>query len=118
MRRFMSITPQANSCSERMVFPIWKGQHSLNLMLPKEDRKAMLLRIYNDETPLTDTSKDRFKTHAEAAPDPADTVMDDQEQNLPAADTPDGSAEVGGSGDEKDGGVALTEGEIVGELAQ
>ena len=33
-------------------------------MLPKEDRKAMLLRIYNDSSPLMDHSKDRFKTYA------------------------------------------------------
>jgi multisite-specific tRNA:(cytosine-C5)-methyltransferase len=26
--------------------------HSLNLMLPKEERRAMLLRIFNDDTPL------------------------------------------------------------------
>lgn len=29
-------------------------------MLPKEDRKAMLLRLFNDDSPLTDHSKDRF----------------------------------------------------------
>lgn len=38
--------------SERMVFPLWKSIHSLNLMMPKEDRKAMLLRLFNDDTPL------------------------------------------------------------------
>lgn len=31
-------------------------------MLPKEDRKAMLLRLYNEDTPLQDHSKDRFNT--------------------------------------------------------
>jgi multisite-specific tRNA:(cytosine-C5)-methyltransferase len=39
-----------------MVFPLWKSLHSLNLMLPKEDRKALLLRLYNDETPLVNLS--------------------------------------------------------------
>ena len=29
-------------------------------MLPKEDRSAMLLRLYNDNSPLMDHSKDRF----------------------------------------------------------
>lgn len=38
--------------SERMALPLWKSVHSLNLMLPKEDRSAMLLRIFNDTTPL------------------------------------------------------------------
>ncbi|KAI9811081.1 MAG: hypothetical protein M1827_005663 [Pycnora praestabilis] len=46
---------------ERMVLPLWRSLHSLNLMLPKEDRKALLLRLYNDSTPLMDHSKDRFK---------------------------------------------------------
>lgn len=40
---------------ERMTLPLWKSFHSLNLMLPKEDRSAMLLRIYNDTTPLVNT---------------------------------------------------------------
>ena len=38
--------------SERMALPLWKSIHSLNLMLPKEDRAAMLLRIFNDSSPL------------------------------------------------------------------
>ncbi|KAJ4149627.1 tRNA (cytosine-5-)-methyltransferase ncl1 [Fusarium falciforme] len=38
--------------AERMALPIWKSIHSLNLMLPKEDRSAMLLRIFNDTSPL------------------------------------------------------------------
>ena len=46
--------------SERIVLPLWRSLHSLNLMLPKEDRKAMLLRLYNDDSPLMDHSKDRF----------------------------------------------------------
>lgn len=38
--------------NEHMALPLWKSFQSLNLMLPKEDRSAMLLRIYNDTTPL------------------------------------------------------------------
>lgn len=38
--------------NERMVFPLWKSIMSLNLMLPKEERKAMLLRLFNDSTEL------------------------------------------------------------------
>jgi multisite-specific tRNA:(cytosine-C5)-methyltransferase len=38
--------------NERMVFPLWKSIQSLNLMLPKEERKAMLLRLFNDSTEL------------------------------------------------------------------
>ncbi|KAL9602247.1 MAG: hypothetical protein Q9219_001971 [cf. Caloplaca sp. 3 TL-2023] len=46
--------------SERTVLPLWRSLHSLNLMLPKEDRKAMLLRLFNEITPLQDHSKERF----------------------------------------------------------
>ena len=38
--------------TERMVFPLWKSIQSLNLMLPKEERKAMLLRLFNDGSDL------------------------------------------------------------------
>lgn len=48
--------------TERMALPLWKSFHSLNLMLPKEDRSAMLLRIYNDTTPLVNVMlKDKQK---------------------------------------------------------
>ena len=46
--------------SQRMTLPVWRSLHSLNLMLPKEDRRAMLLRLYDDESPLKDSSKERF----------------------------------------------------------
>ena len=40
-----------------MAFPLWKSLHSLNLMLPKEERKALLLRLFNDETPLVNLTQ-------------------------------------------------------------
>lgn len=43
--------------SEAMVLPLWRSLHSLNLMLPKEERRAMLLRIFNDSTPLINTTQ-------------------------------------------------------------
>lgn len=48
---------EEDGLSERMVFPLWKSITSLNLMLPKEDRRAMLLRLFNDDTPLVNLSK-------------------------------------------------------------
>ena len=48
-----------------MVFPLWKSLQSLNLMLPKEERKALLLRLFNDETPLVNlTQKQKNATVA------------------------------------------------------
>ncbi|KAL5594700.1 hypothetical protein BROUX41_001616 [Berkeleyomyces rouxiae] len=46
---------------EPMVLPLWKSFSSLNLMLPKEDRAAMLLRLFNDNTPLVNNSLQRQK---------------------------------------------------------
>ncbi|KAF2480163.1 S-adenosyl-L-methionine-dependent methyltransferase [Neohortaea acidophila] len=37
---------------EPLTLPLWRSMHSLNLMLPKEERKAMLLRIFNEDTEL------------------------------------------------------------------
>ncbi|KAL2889594.1 Multisite-specific tRNA (cytosine-C(5))-methyltransferase [Ceratocystis lukuohia] len=46
---------------EPMVLPLWKSISSLNLMLPKEDRAAMLLRLFNDNSPLVNNSLLRQK---------------------------------------------------------
>lgn len=37
---------------EPLTLPLWRSMHSVNLMLPKEDRKAMLLRIFNEDVEL------------------------------------------------------------------
>ncbi|TQS37428.1 hypothetical protein Golomagni_02099 [Golovinomyces magnicellulatus] len=42
--------------TERMVLPLWRSASSVNLMLAKEDRTAMLLRMFNDTTPLINHS--------------------------------------------------------------
>ena len=62
--------------TERMVLPLWKSVHSLNLMLPKEDRSAMLLRIYNDTSPVvnqalnqTRKSKESLEDHSSTKPE-------------------------------------------------
>lgn len=62
---------------ETLVLPLWRSLHSLNLMLPKEDRKAMLLRLYNDDSPLMDHSKDRYISSAEKLNGDAQRVDDD-----------------------------------------
>jgi multisite-specific tRNA:(cytosine-C5)-methyltransferase len=46
---------------ERIVIPLWRSLHSLNLMLAKEDRTAMLLRIFNDSTPLVNNHPSKNK---------------------------------------------------------
>ena len=51
--------------TERMVLPLWRSLFSLNLMLAKEDRTAMLLRIFNDTTPLVNNHKGNHPTSPE-----------------------------------------------------
>ncbi|KAK4542013.1 hypothetical protein LTR36_007213 [Oleoguttula mirabilis] len=41
---------------EALTLPLWRSLHSLNLMLPKEDRKAMLLRIFDEDVELINHS--------------------------------------------------------------
>ncbi|KAI9710624.1 MAG: hypothetical protein M1812_007389 [Candelaria pacifica] len=59
---------------ERIVLPLWRSLHSLNLMLPKEDRKAMLLRLYDDDSDLVDSAKDRLAKKQDEAETPSDDV--------------------------------------------
>lgn len=70
--------------SERMVFPLWRSLHSVNLMLPKEDRRAMLLRIFNEETPLVNTTSKRQAIENNSAVPPTTTTEEQtiQEENV------------------------------------
>lgn len=48
-----------NGFDESLTLPLWRSIHSLNLMLPKEERKAMLLRIFDEECELINHSAHR-----------------------------------------------------------
>ncbi|KAF7717147.1 Uncharacterized protein PECH_003995 [Penicillium ucsense] len=65
--------------NERMVLPLWRSLHSINLMLPKEDRRAMLLRIFNDSTPVNNHN---VKTQKPSNKDAQTVVEVDQEVEL------------------------------------
>lgn len=59
-----------------MILPLWRSLHSLNLMLPKEDRRALLLRLFDDDTPLVNTTLKREQEKATRdadTPPPSDT---------------------------------------------
>ncbi|PHH54173.1 Multisite-specific tRNA:(cytosine-C(5))-methyltransferase trm4b [Ceratocystis fimbriata CBS 114723] len=87
---------------EPMVLPLWKSISSLNLMLPKEDRAAMLLRLFNDNSPLVNNSLLRQKniqkqqeeeakskkTEAEAGAEAIPAIEEDI--NVEDAPTPEG----------------------------
>jgi multisite-specific tRNA:(cytosine-C5)-methyltransferase len=57
---------------ERLVIPLWRSLHSLNLMLAKEDRTALLLRIFNDTTPLINNHNISKKRDEDDKPKVAD----------------------------------------------
>ncbi|QIW97715.1 hypothetical protein AMS68_003233 [Peltaster fructicola] len=44
---------------EPVVMPLWRSLHSLNLMLPKEERRALLLRVFNEDVELVNNSQPR-----------------------------------------------------------
>lgn len=77
-----------------MVLPLWRSLHSLNLMLPKEDRSAMLLRLYNDTSPLMDHSRDRFLPKRNGPKDEdatkhEDELMKDEDEGMKDEDDDD-----------------------------
>jgi multisite-specific tRNA:(cytosine-C5)-methyltransferase len=78
---------------DRIVIPLWRSLHSLNLMLAKEDRTAMLLRIFNDTTPLVNNHNvPKNKPQPEAAP-----KVEDGEVKVDVANSAiESSAPVGG----------------------
>ena len=79
----LSIEPDGSDpdFSEPMVLPLWKSFHSLNLMLPKEDRAAMMLRLFNDTSPVINrTLKDSAKLEAESAAASSDVKQEPQER--------------------------------------
>ncbi|KAI9892011.1 MAG: regulator of (H+)-ATPase in vacuolar membrane [Vezdaea aestivalis] len=63
----VEVSDEVDGFTERLVFPLWRSLHSINLMLPKEDRRAMLLRLYNEDVPTIEnrTLKQQAETRTE-----------------------------------------------------
>lgn len=78
---------------ERMALPLWKSIHSLNLMLPKEDRSAMLLRVFNDTSPLINISLQRKEKQEKAAEEQEQEAGEQEDEEIDVEDipTPEGS---------------------------
>ncbi|KAF4459755.1 methyltransferase [Fusarium albosuccineum] len=76
--------------AERMALPLWKSIHSLNLMLPKEDRSAMLLRIFNDASPLINISQQKQKNNEKPVEEPKNTEAgaEDAKEDVNVEDLP------------------------------
>lgn len=103
--------------SERLTLPLWRSISSLNLMLPKEERRAMLLRLYNDDSPLIDHSQQREKHQAAIAANDQNgdndtdiaslaAVSKSTPNKVPAQTAPEGTAQESFV-DNEDGGVRL-----------
>ncbi|KAK2739677.1 hypothetical protein FQN57_006511 [Myotisia sp. PD_48] len=57
-------TDSEDGFKERMIFPIWRSLYSVNLMLPKEERRAVLLQLFDEEvTPIQ--KRDQGATNVE-----------------------------------------------------
>lgn len=87
-------------------------------MLPKEDRKAMLLRLYDDDTPLMDHSKDRFNKTSNTSSNPtarepvsdteAEEIADKEAEDTLAPATARADTNLQSEDDdEEEGGVAI-----------
>jgi multisite-specific tRNA:(cytosine-C5)-methyltransferase len=75
-----------------MVVPLWRHPGSANMMTDKDDRKAMLLRLYNEQNPnIINHVVDKAKADAAAEKEAADAEV------LPEADEVD----VAAKGDEE-----------------
>src|SRR5271163_1573682 len=99
-----------------MVFPLWKSLHSLNLMLPKEERRALLLRLFNDETPLVNETQKKkasqqngdVKAEKATVEGPAVRLKRGWNSSSPEPDIRPGPAGTDEEGpDEEEGGVRL-----------
>lgn len=111
--------------NERMVFPLWKSVQSLNLMLPKEERSAMLLRLFNDDSPLLNQNtkpnpnqvkkaytkpdpqavlgRNSNSPHRIVSQDPS-TILPQERRN---SSSPEPDVDGGGGSEDEDGGVKL-----------
>ncbi|PGH09194.1 hypothetical protein AJ79_05723 [Helicocarpus griseus UAMH5409] len=106
-------TENEDGFRERMVLPLWRSMYSLNLMLPKEERRAMLLRLYDDDTPLVNTTQKRQAEAAALTPESTPGEADEATngQNEDSADVPIPAEDVEASvpaGDETTKDVDMT----------
>jgi multisite-specific tRNA:(cytosine-C5)-methyltransferase len=95
--------------TERMVFPLWKSIQSLNLMLPKEERKALLLRLFNDGSDLVNLQQHPGGRKPEPRV-PMDKVLSTLERSVDEA-LEAGAVRMDGVADHGDGREREGEGE-------
>ncbi|KAK9451037.1 S-adenosyl-L-methionine-dependent methyltransferase [Limtongia smithiae] len=102
-----------------LVFPLWRGKGSVNLMLPKQDAEELLLRVFKSEEPIDTATKtgnrvgeiddlviktEEAETETNEAIDGAPTVTD-----LPEVKTEDIVAEESATEEATDATIAAAE---------
>ena len=95
---------------EGFTLPLWRSLHSLNLMLPKDERKAMLLRIFEEDVELINHHEQR--KHDQAAKKenmPAEEVANEVQRRTENAPDDDGVIEAPASPLEPELAIAAAE---------
>ncbi|KAK6503753.1 hypothetical protein TWF481_008757 [Arthrobotrys musiformis] len=68
-----------------LVLPLWKSKFTLNLMLPKEERRALLLRLFNDTEGPKDSTREQREADAKArrdAKEKEEGAEEDQDEEM------------------------------------
>jgi multisite-specific tRNA:(cytosine-C5)-methyltransferase len=101
----------------RMVLPLWRHPGSANLMVDKDDRKAMLLRLYNEKNPgLINHVADKAKAaavEAAAREEEGDAVVGAEGEDDKDADLEQIETEMQEAGEAGEAGEVVEENEDV-----
>ncbi|KAI5858849.1 S-adenosyl-L-methionine-dependent methyltransferase [Tricharina praecox] len=62
----LKVAKSPGEFDDDMILPLWKSRFSCNLMLPKDDRKAMLLRLFDDTSDIKDSTNKNHHSHRDA----------------------------------------------------
>ena len=98
---------------ERHVLPLWRGHGSVNLMLPKDDRKALLLRFFSEsDAELIDHSNTKSQGWGFKQPKSQRIQRDkrearDAKNRVPAENEMKLDVEDESEDDDEEGGVKL-----------
>lgn len=109
--REAAVRGEPEGFDEHLVMPLWRGLGSVNLMLPKEERKAMLLRLFNDDSPLIDHSKEKADRERERQKEAkTEKKLENDDKNVDEDGDDDEVSALRGDDDDgdDDGGVVIT----------
>ncbi|KAF3135052.1 hypothetical protein TWF569_010024 [Orbilia oligospora] len=82
-----------------LVLPLWKSKFTLNLMLPKEERKALLLRLFNDTEGPKDSTREQRESDAKARREAKERGEDEDQDEEMKDEEDDGGIKIDGEDD-------------------